>query len=134
MKKIPLIITHVATLIISSFLFSFAHAKDGVYVGADLLKVHARYKLAELEFSDSLVDKKNGGNSVGVGVSLGYKKSLNDFFLAPELFYDYLNSSTKDYWHNSALFDQDSLELRSRYGARLNIGYNFYQAIQSNNF
>lgn len=112
------------------FLSSKANAQDGVYVGADAIFSNASYKYQSTQ-SSSPSQSKIDGNGVGVGVTLGYKKFFNNFFTAPEIFYDYLNSSTRDYYKTSGNFKQDSLELRSRYGAKLNLGYNFTEKFSS---
>ncbi len=122
MKKTLSIIAIAASLITSSQ----AIAKDGIYAGADLVTSNAKFKYASTGSSGSSAQKKVDGTSVGAGVTVGYKKSFNSgIFVAPELFYDYLNSSTKDYYYNRPPYQQDTLELRSRYGAKANLGYNF---------
>lgn len=122
MKKTLSIIAIAASLVTSSQ----AIAKDGIYAGADLVTSNAKFKYANTSSSGSSAQKKVDGTSVGAGVTAGYKKSFNSgVFVAPELFYDYLNSSTKDYYYNNAPYQQDTLELRSRYGAKANLGYNF---------
>ncbi len=122
MKKTLSLIAVASALIFSSQ----ANAKDGVYVGADLLTSNAEWKYGgDIGSIGSTPQKKVDGTSVGAGLSVGYKKSFNSVFVAPEIFYDYLNSSTHDYYYNTPVYKQDSLELRSRYGAKANIGYNF---------
>ncbi len=122
MKK-TLSVIAVAAALFSSFQ---ANAKDGLYVGADLVTSNAEWKYSgNIGSIGSTPQKRVDGTSVGAGVTVGYKKSFNQFFVAPELFYDYLNSSTHDYYYNNPRFKQDSLELRSRYGAKANLGYNF---------
>jgi opacity protein-like surface antigen len=123
MKK-TLSIIAIAASLVTSFQ---ANAKDGVYVGADLITSNAKFKYAgEVGSFGTTAQRRVDGTSVGAGLSAGYKKSFDSgVFVAPELFYDYLNSSTKDYYYNNALYQQDSLELRSRYGAKANLGYNF---------
>ncbi len=100
------------SLIISLIaLTSKANAKDGIYVGVDLLAAHAQYKFDSL-YSAGQERRIDGNYDVGAGVSAGYKKSFNKFFITPEIFYDYLNSSTEDYHHNTAPYQQDTLEIR----------------------
>lgn len=122
MKKTLSLVAVAASLIF----LSQANAKDGVYVGADLVTSNAKFKYASTGSSGSSAQKKVDGTSFGAGVTVGYKRSFNSgAFIAPELFYDYLNSSTQDYYYNNPRYKQDSLELRSRYGAKANLGYNF---------
>ncbi len=122
MKKLSLV-SAVLCAILST---SVASAKDGFYAGADLVLSNAKYKYHDksgTEHSNSV--GKIDGNGVGVGITGGYKKSFDQVFVAPEVFYDYLNSSTQDYYHSVAPFQQDTLEIRSRYGAKANLGYDF---------
>ena len=113
----------VAAALFSSFQ---ANAKDGVYVGADLVTSNAEWKYGgNIGTVGATAQRRVDGTSVGAGATVGYKKSFNGAFIAPELFYDYLNSSTHDYYYNNPGYKQDSLELRSRYGAKANLGYNF---------
>jgi len=118
MKKIFVILS----ILISAITSFQANAKDGVYLGTDLIASNARWKYYG---GNDSAQKRVDGSSIGAGATLGYKKSFsNGIFIAPELFYDYLNSSTKDYYYNIPPFQQDTLELRSRYGAKANLGYN----------
>lgn len=121
MKKTLSLIAIASSLILSSQ----ANAKDGFYAGADLLLSNAKYKY--LNRTNYVIPSEVGGvdkidgNGVGVGVSAGYKKYFDQVFVAPEVFYDYLNTSTKDYFF---VYDaSDKINLRSRYGAKLNLGY-----------
>lgn len=120
MKKLLTTFSIIAALAVSS-----ASAKDGVYVGADLVTSNAKYNYFARSGSHNPRQSKIDGTSVGAGLTVGYKKSFNQVFVAPELFYDYLNSSTRDYYQSAAPYKQDTLELRSRYGAKLNLGYDF---------
>ncbi len=121
MKKFLSSIIFLSSLTLSSQ----AIAKDGIYVGADLIISRADYKLHSLYDVAEEDGKINGNYDFGAGISTGYKKSFKQFFIAPEIFYDYLNSRTKDYYHNIAPYDQDSMEIRSRYGFKTNFGYDF---------
>ncbi|MCE3254746.1 MAG: hypothetical protein K0R25_240 [Rickettsiaceae bacterium] len=119
MKKLSFI-----TLLGALFLSSQVSAKDGLYVGADLITSDAQFKYSSA-FSSPFAQKKVDSMNIGVGANIGYKKSFNRVFVAPELFYDYLNSSTKDYYHNHYPYTKDTLELPVRYGAKANFGFNF---------
>lgn len=119
MKKTLLLITTSLILLTSK-----VNAKDGMYVGADLLLSHAQYKLHSL-YDFGQTNRMDSNYDVGVGVSVGYKKSFNKFFVSPEIFYDYLNSSTRDYYSTIAPYGQDTMEIRSRYGFKANFGYDF---------
>lgn len=123
------------SLVSAVFLTSQASAKDGLYAGVDLVLSKAQYKYVNEGVTDpdpeSEPQGRIDGNGVGVGASIGYKKSFNQVFVAPEVFYDYLNSSTKDYYHAKIPYQQDTLELRSRYGAKVNIGHDFTEKFSS---
>jgi len=125
MKKI------LAGLVISSsFLFSApALAKDGLYAAADLVLSNASYKFVNP--NQTAPQNRVDGSSVGVGATLGYKKSFKQFFVAPEVFYDYLNSSSPSYFHTTQGVEGDTLEIRSRYGIKANLGYDFTQNFSS---
>lgn len=124
MKKLSIIST-----ILCAILTSQANAKDGFYAGANLNLSNAKYKYLNKTGGDTSGGNahvgKIDGNGIGAGITAGYKKSFGQTFIAPEIFYDYLNSSTKDYYHITQPYQQDTMELRSRYGAKANLGYNF---------
>lgn len=116
---------NLSLIIVSLILLtSKANAKDGIYVGADLLASHAKYKFDSL-YSVGEERRIDSNYDIGVGVSAGYKKSFNKFFVTPEIFYDYLNSRARDYHHNIVPYGQDTMEIRSRYGSKANFGYDF---------
>ncbi len=123
MKKTLSLIAIASSLIFSSQ----ANAKDGLYAGADLVLSNAKYKY--LDKTNSGLPSESGGvnkvdgNGVGVGVSVGYKKYFNQVFIAPEVFYDYLNTSIKDYGHTISAYRDGKMNLRSRYGVKINLGY-----------
>lgn len=131
MKKTLSLIAIASSLLLTSQ----ASAKDGFYVGADLVLSNAKYKYHNKTNEDYTGGEryvgKIDGNGVGTGVSMGYKKSFNQVFIAPEIFYDYLNLSSKDYFHVTAPYHQDTMELRSRYGAKANFGYDFNKSFSA---
>ena len=131
MKKIYII----SAVLFSLFATAAAEAKDGAYVGGDLALSNAVYRYKNKNNSTASADTnaqyKIDGEGIGFGLVAGYKKSLNQkTFVAPELFYDYLNTSTKSYFHNyndtAGGFNaaNDTMDLRSRYGIKANFGYN----------
>lgn len=119
----------ILSLLCASLTTSIANAKEGVYVGANAILSQATYK-----FSNPTASAPQGrvaGKDVGVGAYVGYKKSFNQVFLAPEIFYDYLNSSSQNYYRTSGTSKQDTLEIRSRYGAKANLGYDFSECFSA---
>ncbi len=124
MKKIHLITTALAAILATVS----ADAKDGLYVGADAIGVHEQGTLrARGEISDNLLpsNKNASSDGFGAGLSVGYKKSFNSIFVAPELFYDYLNVSLADYYRAEVGSIGNKVSFRGRYGAKANVGYNF---------
>ena len=136
MKKLSLL----STVLLSLLTATIAEAKDGAYVGADLALSNAQYrydnKMSYTAPQDHNAQYKIDGNGVGFGLVAGYKKALCEkTFIAPELFYDYLHNSTKSYYHryDDTAFHpaNDTMDLRSRYGVKANLGYNFTDKFSS---
>jgi outer membrane autotransporter protein len=132
MKKLSLTLAFLCSFLGSSLLSSLANA-DGTnkfYVGGSVIFSNARYKYYDKTGnypSGSYMVNNVDGDGIGAGASLGYKKSLGNSkaFISPELFYDYLNTSVKSYFHINPGFEQDAMSLRSRYGLKGNLGYDF---------
>jgi len=103
MKK-NLIASLLCALLISSA--SYARDRDAGYAGADIILTTA--------------DHRHDDNNVrlGLGIDLGYRKNFDRVFLAPEVFYDQFDSS-----------NSKTLQFNGRYGAKLNLGYDFDQNI-----
>ncbi len=105
-------------IIASSFISTQVFAKTkGHYVGASILQnsVTNEYR----NTSSSIAYKPDFKESNwGYGVSYKYALNSNDFFIAPELFFDNINNNTKDV-----------LAINSRYGAKINFGYDFSDKI-----
>ncbi len=126
MKNPISIFTFLLSLIICSTLTNPLFARDGGYVGLDYLISNAKFKYAgDVNSYSSQIITKSDSVASGVGIVVGYQKSYKNIFIAPELFYDYLNSSTRDYIFRESPYQQDSMEIRSRHGAKLNLGYSF---------
>jgi outer membrane protein W len=117
----------VTSLIFTSLSAASASAKDGAYIGFDLNANNVKYK------NRDVVNGSGGDNhsrvdhsAMGFGLNAGYKFSFDKAFVAPEVFYDYFNNSSydTDYAVNINSKKNDSIELRDRYGAKVNLGYN----------
>jgi outer membrane autotransporter protein len=124
-KTFLLIITLLAALLASN-----ANAKDGFYLGGNLNFSKATYKYS----SETLVSpnkKRVSADAYGVGGFAGYKKSFDQVFIAPEFFYDYLNSSTENQFADFPNTRQNTYEIRSRYGIKANFGYDFTSKFSS---
>ena len=105
-----------------------ANAKDGLYVGLDVLRAEAEhnYKIVYNPGGDYIdTGAKTKANSMGFSGDIGYKFSFDKAFIAPEIFYDRLNNTANDYTSgNDPSSYKDNINLNSRYGAKLNLGYN----------
>lgn len=113
----------IAACVVSTLTCYNANAKDGAYIGVNANLSQANYKY---QGSTTPTQRRiDTDQKLGVGGYVGYKKSFGDVFVAPELFYDYLNSSTSNYYKMTTNKKMDTMEIRSRYGAKLNVGYNF---------
>lgn len=98
MKKL-LLITSVITALTttSSNAYTKSSAQGRPYAGLDLTFVNVDHK-----------NNASDNDGVGFGLSLGYKIPSDKLFIAPEIFYDYLDTSVV-----------------YRLGAKVNIGYEF---------
>lgn len=103
-----------------------AEAKDGPYFGGDLIYMDANFKYFDKDNQlDNVPIGKFDDQAVGLSGFMGYKKNSYLFFFSPEIFYDYLNLSTKDYYKISDNLANNRIELRSRLGIKVNFGYDF---------
>lgn len=123
MKKISII-----SAVLCALFASQANAKNNFYVGADILLTNAKHKFVNIARESSSNDNtKIDSDSVGVGINAGYKYDIGKAFIAPEIFYDYINNSAKDFVHIAQpQFKEDTMEIDSRYGLKLNVGYNLF--------
>ncbi len=115
----------------ATFLFSAGSRASNLYFGGNLNHSHGQHKIAEIADGGTpffinpertTTDSKN----VGFGFNAGYKIDLNqDFYLAPEIFFDQLNNRSSDPASNDGSdfnFKQDFLTLNYRYGAQAKLG------------
>lgn len=123
MKKTLSLIAIASSLLLTSQ----ANAKDSFYAGADVLWANAKHR-----YYDRIAYSSNNGDSIdsdsiNFGVNAGYKANFGKAFIAPEIFYDHINTSTKDFSYlDDPNTKQDRMEINSRYGIKLNLGYNFF--------
>ncbi len=117
---------------------SYALAKDGFFVGGNINRSHSKHTIGVVTASDvenyetyrSFPENKTDKKAINFGLDAGYKYSYDNVFLAPEIFFDYLNNNAEDPYANDSdrsLYKQDVLTLNYRYGAKLNVGYVFAQ-------
>ncbi len=119
-----------ASLILLSF--SANARKSRVFVGLDYLDTQAKHEFYEKSSGLNLIQAPNqrdvSNRNIGVGASIGYRAYLKKFFVAPELFFDYLNSSSRDFYTSTSPgFRNDEIVINHRYGFKMNMGYNFYR-------
>jgi opacity protein-like surface antigen len=123
MKKFLVISSVIATLAASS-----ANAKDGAYVGFDVLASNVKNKYQDRTDSTNTANgSKIDHDAVGFGLNAGYKMGVGgDVFVAPEVFFDYLaNSSKPAPYQLYSESNNDRYRVNNRYGAKLNLGYDF---------
>ena len=95
------------------------------YVGVDILQSDVKHRFYNRVDGDDMDGNKTKSSSKNFGVNAGYKMNFDKVFVAPEIFYDHFNSSAKDFDSNDPQYAADRIEIDSRYGAKVNLGYNF---------
>lgn len=131
--------------VIGFYNFTSLNAKAEAYVGVDLIGVRADHHYAGKEenlgsnghTTTSFIvpnDRSKRGHDIGIGFNLGSKLYSGDAFFATELFYDYLNSKTKDFFATQPnvtpggpTYGKDRLVLNQRYGVKFNAGYRIHK-------
>ncbi len=114
------------SLIFAAFLCSANSANaTGFYVGADLVSAEASHQ-AKNTSSASGPQNSSGQNasSNNVGANVGVRFDFLNLLASGELFYDNLQTSTRNFAQNSgAVGEGDDLEIRDRYGVKGNLGF-----------
>ncbi len=116
MKKSTTNIFALAICVASFSLASSAHAKtQGSYAGFNFLHsiTNNQYKS---EARQIVYNPTFEQEAMGYGLNYKYAVNYNNFYLAPELFYDHIGNEAQD-------LDQDNVKINNRYGAKLNFGY-----------
>lgn len=94
-----------------------ANAKtEGHYVGLDLINT-------QYETTGFTSDTKHEDDKVSLGVNYKYAFNINNFFIAPEIFYDDNNAQVKIHEEDQSNKYMKAEELKYRYGVKLNLGY-----------
>lgn len=118
---------------------SYSYAKSGPYAGININRSRAEHKVSnmygapgthETTIAFSSDRTETDATNVGFGFEAGYKFQLsnNGIYIAPEIYFDQLNNSAEDPYADNegqTLYKQDKLILNYRYGAKLNLGYDF---------
>lgn len=112
--------------------YSSGYVKNDFYIGVDGLVsgVHHRYHQIAPGVTGSLPNNyaKEDNGRLGFGFNLGYRATFGDaVYLAPEIFYDNIRSTSQDFYYNDPTYPApyDKMKVNYRYGAKLNLGYNF---------
>ncbi len=63
-------------------------------------------------------------DSTGFGLNAGYKLEHDKFYAAPEIFFEQLNNKVNYDYLDGSPYNQNSIKLNYRYGAKVNFGYN----------
>lgn len=118
MKKFSLIFAAI-------FLSANSANAAGFYVGADVLSANATHQAKNL--SQSSGPQNSSGQNASknnFGANVGFRFDPLNFYAAGELFYDNLQTSAKNFAQNSAAVGEgDNVQIRSRYGAKGNVGF-----------
>jgi len=129
------------TLLVASCLtISESYSKDRFYIGGDIIQNRIISKYEDRGYyqntiplpENSTISSQN--RMLSYGVSSGYTKDIcNKIFIAPEIFYDQLNNFTKDYFYNDPYNKsaKDGIAFNSRYGFKMNLGYNINDKLSS---
>lgn len=93
---------------------------EGSYLGIDLLSAKAQHQYANSGSASPY--KKFDNSTTGFGLNYKYAFNFNNFFIAPSAFYEKLGTKAVD-------SDRDNVAINSRYGAKLDFGYDFTDEI-----
>lgn len=131
------------TLVVATFfsVISTSYAKtEGNYAGLNLTQTRVSFYQ---KYTDT--DKINGAvvkpsfsetkNNIGVGFNYKYAFNFNKIFIAPGVFFDYLNSKAngKDSSENDYGFNDHGSQIRvkakNRYGVKIDFGYDINETL-----
>jgi len=100
-------------------------SKNKFYIGIDGMRSSARHQYHfianDTPANNTIGTPAKRSSNYNASINLGYRLNFNKFFIAPEIFYDNLQSSTEDFF-----IQGDPINLNYRYGAKLNLGYNIF--------
>ncbi len=109
----------------AAFLISSPSYATGLFIGADALFANAHHQ-AKNSSTDS--GPNNGSvqqsDKMGYGVNAGVRADLLTLLASAELFYDKLDTSTRNFESTSGeINNSDSIAIKNRYGVKGNIGF-----------
>jgi opacity protein-like surface antigen len=120
MKKIL-----IASVIVGSLITSVASAKtQGNYIGIDVIRSNSSFNQIEVNGFESERNIYNiqSNDQISYGLNYKYAFNFNNMFIAPGAFYENTNLSMIDK-------DQDTWEIETRNGIKVDIGYDFNDTI-----
>jgi len=125
MKKILIL----SALIISASLSGNSYAKtEGAMAGVSYVLTHAKYKSIyqhkETVANTTHITERKSYNMHGAAIDLKYAANVNNFFIAPGIFYEQSsfggeNSANK----NIEKIEQRGIQIQHRFGVKLDAGY-----------
>ena len=117
-------------LIISSLIVSLtaasAHAKtEGSYLGIDLLKTNTQVKGTGVgeDYGVGWFNTKAKDSSIGFGINYKYAINMNNFFIAPGLFYESIGAEAEASNKDGIYTYTQKTKINDRYGVKLDLGY-----------
>jgi len=125
-----------AFCILTSTNFAQAEAlKSGAYIGVDAIRSYVKHQYLAEDTPDELAEingARSSAKSNGFGANLGYRFASNKFFIAPEIFFNYLKNSAKDFdYANDPAVVNNRLEITHSYGAKVNFGANLFSKLNA---
>ncbi len=117
-----------STILASLFTASAAFAKtEGAYLGVDFISSRTSFytKVDQQDMGWTTYKPTQYGSTYGAGLNFKYAFNMNGFFIAPGLIAEknsFGNIRTKG-------TNEDSLQVRSRYGAKLDFGYDIADVV-----
>lgn len=111
-----------ATLSLS--LFSANSHATGFFIGADALFANSQHSAENLSaISGPKNDEKKDADNLSYSANAGFRFDLLNLLASAEIFYDDLQTSSKDFSSTSGqISNGDSIGINNRYGAKLNAG------------
>jgi opacity protein-like surface antigen len=132
MKNSKIILTTIISLLT---LATNAQAENtsGLYIGVDALRSFVSHKY----LAENIPDADVGVNGYsthkensGFGINTGYNIAIGRSFIAPEIFYEHLNNSAREFGYEEyPQIAGNRLKVDNRYGAKINLGYNLFAGL-----
>lgn len=114
----------------TTLLFSTSSYATGIFVGADALLANSSHKAKNISAISNVKDANvQRDNKLNFGVNAGVRFDLLTLLGSAELFYDDLRTSAKNFESSNQNTSNDSISLKNRYGAKLNVGFSILPRI-----